>query len=394
MKRPFLFPIILIASLILPGCAGGGAAAFTCSDPLGCVEIKSGEAIKIATVLTMSGPDAVYGIDAVRGVEIAISDAGKLLGHPIELIKEDDRCEEAGGQEAATLVAQNGQIVGAIGATCSSATVPAAKILTEAGMVLISPSSTAPSLTDPASHQAGFLRSIYNDKAQGKSVAEFAFNVLGLRRMVTIHDGTPYPQELQAAACESFVQLGGDCLAQIQLSPDQNMEAVLQNVIPLDPDVIYFPLYTVDGVAVTKGVTAVGLTEAALMSSDGLISPDFIEQTQPASEGMYLSGPADVEESEPFIEKYKAAYGEDPIASYHLQAYDAANMLFYAIQQSAQVSGDSLFIERQKLRDALYSMHGIQGLSGTLTCSPVGDCAAPNIEIFQIVHNDFVPIFP
>jgi len=394
MRKPFLFPILLIASLILPGCALQGVAAFTCSDPLGCVEIKPGESIKIATVLTMSGPDAVYGIDAVRGVEIAIADAGSLLGHPIELIKEDDRCEEAGGEEAATRVAQNAQILGAIGATCSSATVPAARILTEAGMVLISPSSTAPSLTDPASHQAGFLRSIYNDKAQGKAVAEFAFNVLGLRRMVTMHDGTAYPQELQAAACESFEQLGGECLAQILLSPNENMAAVLQNVIPLDPDVIYYPLYTVDGVAVTKGVTAIGLAQAALMSSDGLISPDFIEQTRPASEGMYLSGPANVEESEAFVAKYKSIYGEDPIASYHLQAYDAANMLFYAVQQAASVSKDSLFIQRQKLRDALYTMHGIQGLSGLLTCSPVGDCAAPNIEIFQIVNDEFVPIFP
>jgi branched-chain amino acid transport system substrate-binding protein len=261
-------------------------------------------------------------------------------------------------------------------------------------MVLISPSSTAPSLTDPSSHQAGFLRSIYNDKAQGKAVAEFAFNVLGLRRMVTIHDGTPYPKELQAAACESFVQLGGACLAQVELDPAQPVDVVLKDIQLLDPDVLYFPLYTVDGVAVTKGVAAIGLTKAALMSSDGLISPDFIEQTQPATEGMYLSGPADVEESAAFAEKYRSLYGEDPIASYHLQAYDAAQMLFAAVRQVATKSGDSLFIPRQKLRDALYALQGLKGLSGTLTCSPEGDCAAPNIEIFQIVGNDFVPIFP
>jgi branched-chain amino acid transport system substrate-binding protein len=225
-------------------------------------------------------------------------------------------------------------------------------------------------------------------------VAEFAFNVLGLRRMVTMHDGTPYPEELQAAACESFQQLGGECLAQIQLSAGQDMQALLQYLKGLDPDVLYFPLYTVDGVAVVQGVAAAGMTGPAMMSSDGLISPDFIEQTTPASEGMYLSGPADVEESEPFAAKYKQAYGEDPIASYHLQAYDAANMLFYALQQAAQVSGDSLYIQRQKLREALFTMHGIQGLSGVLTCSSVGDCASPNIEIFQIVNQDFLPIFP
>ena len=50
----------------------------------------------------------------------------------------------------------------------------------------------------------GFLRTIYNDKAQGQVLAEFAFNVLGAQTMVTIHDGTAYAQQLQQAACDTL----------------------------------------------------------------------------------------------------------------------------------------------------------------------------------------------
>jgi branched-chain amino acid transport system substrate-binding protein len=390
--KHFPLALLIILGMAVSGC--GGVTSYTCTDPLGCVAIGSGESLKIATLLTMTGPDQVYGIDAVRGVEIAITDSGRLLGHNIELVKADDQCDEKAGEQAALQLAADPQIIGVIGATCSSASVPAAKILTEAGTVLITPSSTAPSLTDSKLHEAGFFRAIYNDKAQGKAVAEFAFSVLGLRRMLTVHDGTPYPKELQQAACDSFSQMGGECVAQIDLSTGQDILTTLQDAIPLNPDVIYLPLYTEDGIAVTQAIFQAGLTNAALMSSDGLLSSDFVDKTEPNSEGMYLSGPAEIREPQAFSEKYKTRYGEDFIAAYHLQGYDAANMLFYAIQQSAVVVGDKLYIQRQKLRDALYGMHGIQGLSTLITCSPAGDCAQPSIEIFQVVNSEFKPIYP
>jgi len=392
MKKPILLAFLIAGpGLILSGC---GSRAATCDDPLGCVSIASGENVRMAALLTLSGPDSPYGIDALRGVEIAISEKIEIAGHVIELIPVDDLCTAEGGTQGATQIAGDPQMVGVIGSTCSSGSVPAAKILTENGMLMISPSSTAPSLTNPQEHQAGFFRTIYNDKAQGKSVAEFAFIVLGLRRMVTLHDGTPYSNELQAAACENFVQMGGECVAQIQIESGLDPSTTLAWIAQLDPQVLYYPLYTTDGVAVTISAINAGLTSAALISSDGLLSSDFIELTQGASQGMYLSGPAPVEESQDFVDKYKAAYGEDPIASYHLQAYDAARMLFAAIEQVVIESGGTLLIPRQALRDVLYATRGMQGESGLLTCSPTGDCASPDIEIFQIRDRVFAPIYP
>jgi branched-chain amino acid transport system substrate-binding protein len=368
---------------------------YACTDPLGCVHVKAGQSIKIGTLLTMTTPDSPYGIDAVRGVEIAMSSMNQVLGHSVALVKQDDLCSEDGGRQGATALAADPDIVGVIGATCSSASVPAARILTAAGKVLISPSSTAPSLTDPSTHEAGFLRTIYNDKAQGQAVAEFAFNVLGARRMVTVHDGTAYPEQLQAAACASLEQLGGGCVQQIQIASGQDLKDVLQQIAADKPDVIYFPLYATDGANLTNGVLPAGLASVTLISSDGLLSTDFIKQTEPASEGMYLSGPADVKENQDFLAKYKARYQEDPIASYHLQAYDAAVMLFDAIQKVAVPDNTGgLYIPRTALRQSLYATQSMQGLSGPLNCSADGECAQPDIEIFQIVNGDFKPIYP
>ncbi|HUI88821.1 MAG TPA: branched-chain amino acid ABC transporter substrate-binding protein [Anaerolineales bacterium] len=391
------FPMIIVLTLTSMVMAGCIRKPYTCADPLGCVEVGNAESIKLGILLSLSGSNSTLGNDALQGVEIAAADKKQVFGHAVELVKEDDQCSQAGGQQGATLLTANPQIVGVIGATCSSASVPAAKIISNAGMVMISPSSTAPSLTDPATHQAGFLRTIYNDKVQGQSVAAFAFNVLGSHTMATIHDGTAYPEQLQEAACQSFEQLGGQCIQQIQITSGQDLTNVLQSIANSKPDVVYYPLYPVDGVNITNEAASAGLSNMVLISSDGLLSTDFIQKTEPASEGMYLSGPAAVAEPQDFLAEFKAQFGGEPAASYHLQAYDAAMMLFNAIEKVAipvSSNTNSISIPRQALRQALYATQNMQGLSGVLSCSPTGDCAQPNIEIYQIVNKNFKPIYP
>lgn len=388
MKRVAI--LALIVSLLMVGCG----TMYSCDDPLSCVTVGSGEPITIAVALTLSGPDAPYGIDALRGVELAIADQEKILNHPIVLIQEDELCSAEGGQAAAERLAQNLQVLGVIGATCSSASETAAKVLTEAGMVLISPSSSAASLTSDESHQAGFLRTIQNDKSQAKMVAEFAYVALGARTMATIHDGTPYSDELQAEACAVFQALGGKCMAQYNLKSGTSPSGALSHILLFDPEVLYFPLYTVDGVAVTRQAAAVGLENTAFISSDGLLSTDFVTQTQGFSEGMYISGPSVLKIEPSFYEKYEARYGEKPIAVYAAQAYDAAMLLFNAIEISAKTTGRDIYIQRASLRAALYATDGYEGLSGILTCSAQGDCAAPNVVIYQIRGLEFEPIYP
>ncbi|HUH96894.1 MAG TPA: branched-chain amino acid ABC transporter substrate-binding protein [Anaerolineales bacterium] len=396
MKKHSLsvFTALGMMSLLMAGCL---RKPYVCSDPLGCVEVGNAESIQLGILLTLSGSNSVLGNDALQGVSIAIADKKQVFGHSVVLVKEDDQCSQAGGQQGASQLAANPKIVGVIGATCSSASEPAAKILSGVGLVLVSPSSTAPSLTDPATHQPAFLRTIYNDKAQGEAVANFAFNVLGARYMATIHDGTPYPKQLQEVACQSFEQFGGQCVRQVAITSGQDMAAALLSIAASRPDVIYYPVYTADGVKITQEAAAAGLANVTLISSDGLFNASFIQQSEPASEGMYLSGPAGVQESQDFLAKFKAQFGGEPAASYHLQAYDAAMMLFNAIEKVAvPVSSNSngISIPRQALRQALYATQNMQGLSGMISCSPTGDCAQPNIEIFQVVNSQFKPIYP
>lgn len=382
--------IALTTSLLLTACGGN----FTCSDPLGCVTVERGAPLTIAAALTLSGPNSPYGIDALRGVELAIRDQGKLLGRSIQLEQQDDLCSTEGGTAAAHTLAGMSQVIGVIGTTCSSAAFPAAQILSEAGMVLISPSSTASSLTSTSGHQPGFLRTIYNSKNQANLVARFAFTALGARRMVTILDGTPDSREMQEETCISFEQLGGQCLDQVQIESGTGLLPALEHIAALNPDVLYYPLYIADGAEVTTHASDVGLNNTALIGSNGLLNITFLKQAGKSAQGIYISGLTTDEINPDFSRKYGEQYGEKPVAVYAAQAYDAAMLLFAAIEKTAVQRGSTIYIPRQALRETLFATSNYQGMSGEITCSLLGDCGAPDILIYQVRTTGFEPIYP
>jgi branched-chain amino acid transport system substrate-binding protein len=371
--------------------------AFKYEDPIGVVKIKPGQPIHIAYWFVIAGPDASLGIDTKRGVEIAIDDkGGKLLGHPIKLTGQDTGCNAEGGQAAATKLASDPTIVAAIGSNCSSEARPGAPILWKAGIPTVSPSNTAPYLTDPkrGPEYDGYLRTAHNDKVQGAVAAEFAIKKLGVKRAATIHDGSVYAEQLQAVFAETFKKLGGTITAQEAVSPtDTDMRPVLTRIATGSPEFIYYPIFIAAGGHITRQAKEIaGLEKVYLMSADGTFSPDFYKAAGEAAIGMFHSSPdfsAFAEGYKDFLAKHQKKYGEKPIAPFHAHAYDAAMMIFAAIEKVAKKGPDgTLYIGRKALRDALYATKNFKGLTGTLSCDQYGDCADPRIAVYQTTEEN------
>jgi ABC-type branched-subunit amino acid transport system substrate-binding protein len=218
------------------------------------VEYGPGEPVQIGVSQTISGETASLGTDQVRGIEIAVEDAGgEILGHPIELLVEDDLCAADGGTTVGEKFAANAQIVGVIGTSCSGAAVPEAQILSEAGMVLISGSNTSPFLTSLGGEQGsdwqpGYLRLAHNDQIQGTAAATYAFEELGITNAATIHDGDPYTQGLAEAFGTAWEDLGGTvALATAINKGDTDMKPVLTEVLNAGANIIYFPIFEPEG---------------------------------------------------------------------------------------------------------------------------------------------------
>lgn len=376
-------------------CAGGGGSTPP-PDPLGVVTIPPGDPIHVAFWGVLSGADATLGEDAKRGVEIAIDDrGGKLLDHPIKLTAEDAGCNPEGGAAAAQKLAADKTLVGLIGSTCSDETVGGIKTINDAGLVTISPSNTRPALTEPdrGPEYAAYLRTAHSDAIQGRVAAEFVYNELGLRKAATIHDGSAYAEALQQVFADAFKELGGEIVAQEAVSKGQtDMKPVLTKIAAAGPELIYYPIFVAEGGFITAQAKEVpGLENVKLMGADGMFSPDFVKAAGAAANGVYLSSPdftAFGGDYAGFLAKYKAKYG-DPISIFHAHAYDAANMLFAAIEKVAVKAEDgTIYIPRQALRDALYATKDFPGVTGTLTCSQYGDCSAPVIAVYQVTDRE------
>jgi branched-chain amino acid transport system substrate-binding protein len=366
--------------------------SFLYEDKIGVVKIKPGEPIHIACWFAVAGSEASLGIDSKRGVEIAIEDkGGKLLGFPIKLTVEDTGCNPEGGQAAATKIAADPTIVAAIGSTCSSEARPGAPILWKAGIVTVSPSNTAPELTSPkrGTEYAGYLRTAHNDKVQGAVAAEFAYKKLVVKRAATIHDGSPYSEQLQAVFAATFKRMGGTITSQEAVAPtDTDMRPVLTKIATGKPEFIYYPVFIAAGGHITRQAKEVaGLEKVYLMGADGVFSPDFYKAAGEAAMNMFHSSPdfsAFAGGYKSFLEKHQKKYGEKPLSVFHAHAYDATMMIFGAIEKVAKKAPDgTLYIGRQALRDALYATKGFKGLTGTLSCDAYGDCADPRIAVYQ-----------
>ena len=225
-----------------------------CDDAIGCVEIAPGDPILLASALVISGPNTQLGQDSQRGVEIALSYRGEVLGHPLELQPEDDGCNAEGGQASAQKIVSNPQIVAMIGTSCSGAGVPAAQIISDNGYAMVSPSNTAVVLTDPgAAWRPGYLRTAHNDSIQGAAMAEFVFTELGLTKAAAIHDGDPYTEGLASVFRDSFIELGGEIVAFEAESADAtNVEPLLTTIAAAGPEILYFPTFTSLSALITK----------------------------------------------------------------------------------------------------------------------------------------------
>ena len=397
-----------------PGTPTPTPVAFTPpTDDFRVVAVPPGEPLHIAFWGVLSSADVTLGEDSRRGVQVALEDRDyKYKGHDIQLTSEDGQCLPAGGSVVGAKLAADPTLAFLIGSSCSDETVGGIKAITDAGLTTISSSNTRPVLTAPpcpvpqpvppvafcrGPEYAGYLRTAHSDAFQGKAVAEFATQVLKVTKAATIHDGSTYAQALQQVFVEEFQALGGTITIQTAVTRDQlDMKSVLTQVAATKPQLLYYPIFIASGGLITRQAPEVaGLAGVVLMGSDGMFSPDFIKGAGTAAKGMYLSSP-DFSKFQAgyaaFLEKYKKGLAV-VLSAFHAHAYDATNIMFAALDKVVVEGPDgTLYVPLKAFRDAVYATKDFAGITGTLSCSPSGDCGAPLIAVYQITERETVEL--
>jgi branched-chain amino acid transport system substrate-binding protein len=381
---------------------GTGTAADCDADEFGCIELAEGDSLTIGTALVITGANESLGLDSQYGAEVARTLKPEIAGHEVEFNHQDDGCSTEGGTAAARALLSTENIAAVIGTSCSSAGIPAAEILSAEGILLVSPSNTAPSLTNPDTHEPFYARTAHNDSIQGAAMAQYVCEVLGLTTAATIDDGSAYADQLAAVFAEEFpAQCGGTITAEEAISVgDTDFSGTLGNIAADAPEFLYFPIFVAEGALLTQQARdTAGLEDTVLAGADGILTPDWLEAAGEAAEGAVLSGPdlafaGDFYESE-FLPAYTEVSNEEqPISVFHAHAYDAYNMLAAAIEEVSFEDGGTTYIPRSALRDEFMSTSGFEGITGTLTCDENGDCADAKISVSEVQGGAFVRIWP
>jgi len=385
------------------GSTGPNPTTICAADKFGCVQYGPTDPINLGTSLAITGANSSLGLDSQYGVKVAIALRPMVAGHTVKETDTDDGCSADGGTASANQLKADPTIVAVVGTSCSSAGVKAAEILSAAGIMLVSPSNTAPSLTDPSSHQPFYARTAHNDKIQGAAMADFACTVLKVKSAATINDGSPYAAQLQQVFATNFTsECGGKVTTQQAITVGQtDFNSVLTAIAAGKPDLLYYPIFVAEGALITQQAKqTAGLEKTILAGADGLQTPDFLSAAGSAAEGMYLSGPdlnfAGNFYEQTFLPKYKEVSGESaPISVFHAHAFDATNMIFDAIEKVALKDAQgNLYIPRTALKDAIFATKDFKGITGNLTCNPDGDCANAKISVVKVESGKFVRIWP
>ena len=368
---------------------------------LGTVKVARGDAVQIRSVYTNGGDLMLFGNSAEHAVVFAVEDYGPIHGFDVNLgVGLDDMCSPEGGMITGSLVVAEGDVVGVIGTNCSAAAAEAAPLITKAGMVLISPSNTAPSLTsdlagnEGAGHFPGYYRTAHNDLIQGESVADFLFGE-GVMTAAVVHDGGPYTLGLATAFSNAFAELGGAITGIWEVDrKDEDLVPVLTEIAVGEPDALFFPIFWPTGrYLVEQAAEMPAFSEMVFATADGLLNDMFL--SLPQSEGAYLSGPdsrfgdntnqTTGRSAAGLRARFEETAEGSPTGTYWGHAYDATVLLLDAISAASHVRSvdGALVIDRAGVREYLDNLSGFQGVTGVLSCDGFGDCGASGVVIHE-----------
>ena len=332
--------------------------------------IEASESVKVGAILAKTGNAALSNLLHLEGIRFAVDEVnarGGLLGKQIELIEIDNTSTAIGSKIAAQQAVEE-QVIAVIGASWSSHSLAMAPVLQDAKIPMISPLSTNPRLTSIGDY---IFRACFTDAFQGKVMAQFAFQDLQAKSAAVLSNiGNQYSIQLSEVFMKEFQERGGAIL----LHADYLQEATdftpqLEDLVSLQPDVIFVPGYERDSSYIIKQARQMGLV-MPFLGGDGWGTLMFDETyAVPDRYDNYCSGSWHQDKpsskSRQFVKNYTAKHATIESGGIAL-AYDAVMLLADAVERANS-------LRPEDIREALATTENFEGVTGNITFDEYGD---------------------
>lgn len=334
MKKKNMLSMMLAGCLALSLTAcGGSSESGAASDNSG----ASGDSgtITLGMIGPLTGSVAVYGTHIENGVKLAIEEINAAGGvtlsdgtHQLAVEVKDDQGDSTECVNAMNALISDGiQLV--VGSATSGCTSAITSIANSEGVVMITPSGTADSLTTTMDY---VFRTCFRDSFQGELAAQYALDEGYTKVGVVYCSADTYSAGLRDAFIAACQDKGLDVVAEESVATMTEVDYTNQfnKMVSAGAELVFTPFYyDVMGPYLVPQARSAGFT-GVLLGGDGV---DSTETTIPAGADLsvyndvyfvnhYSTELATSDVSKNFVESYEAKYGDTP-NNFDALAYDA-----------------------------------------------------------------------
>ena len=314
---------LMLAVIVLVGCAAPAAPAPTDVPPTEAPAAEpteppaSTEPIYFGLTGPFTGGGASQGefaeVGAMKAVE-EINAAGGINGRPIELVIYDDK----GDPQEAALVAQryvdDPRITAVIGPLWSSCTMAAMPIYEEAGMPVLTPTSSADEVTQQGWTQ--LIRLGLRNAIQAPQRAAFLMNNMGRKKVAVFYANSANGRSALERTKEVAAQLGAEIVDEepVNTGVDTDFTVQLTRAENAGADGIFITAQYNEGSLIVSQAAQLGLMtdqKIILVSSGALLHDVVRERVGPdAQDGFYIVVPDDFFSDRPVVKELREYFEE------------------------------------------------------------------------------------
>jgi branched-chain amino acid transport system substrate-binding protein len=380
-------------ALTLTACGSRDDSAGSDSEGSG-----GGTTVVIGVDAPLTGDLSALGLGIKNSVDLAAKTANKektVEGVTFKVEALDDQAQPSSGQQNATKLVADKDVLGVVGPLNSSVAESMQKVFDDAKLVEVSPANTNPALTQGTDWQKtktrpykSYFRTATTDAIQGPFAAQYVYNDAKKKKVFVIDDKKTYGAGLAATFTEEFKKLGGKIAGTEHINPDtKDFSAVATKVKNSGADVVYYGGEYPQAGPLSKQIKAAG-AKIPVVGGDGIYSADFIKLAGASGTGdLATSVGAPVEElpsAKESVANYKAAGYKEAFEAYGGYSYDSAWAIIEAVKKVVEDNNGKLPSDaRAKVTAAMQNV-SFDGVTGKVSFDEYGDATNKQLTVYSV----------
>ncbi len=350
-----------------------------------CMVVPAHADVTIALAGPMTGPQATYGDQMKNGVAMALDDinaAGGVLKQKLQVKLFDDVCDPKQAVVVANkIVAASLPVV--IGHFCSGSSIPASSVYAEEGVLMISPGSSNPQLTD-AGYKTIF-RSIGRDDAEGAVAGDYIADHFKDKKIAIVHDKQTYSKGIADAVAAQLDKRNIKITLRDTVNPgERDYSAFITKLKNQNIEMLFYGGYYNEAGLIVRQMREQGM-KTAVMGGNGWATRELWAITGPAGEGMLMSyspDPSTNPNNAALVKRFKAK--NIPADGYTMYAYTALKAWADAVNKIGDAKPTAV---AAALRGNIFETP-----IGKISFDAKGDVSGMKYTIYEWHNGDYKPV--